>query len=762
MAVPVLPSSATSQGEPGAPFRAGMIPALADGFLPRTETAPRLPSALIPGAVVILAPEGPAAADASGSPGSLAGSPGSLAGSPGSLAGSPGPSAGAAASATGGGMAADWAGVTGKTQIAAAYADAFHRAGAGIIWAQAGSRVSLLASYASAAPALGIDASQGADATSRHLMAVLAQTAQPCLVVLDDLRDPADVQGLIPRGPACMTLITTADGRLIPGSWRAQIVPVSPFSAREAMSYLRGRLRSDWDQRAGMINLVTEIGGDPGPLAQASGVIAVSRLSCREYADRFVTRRQQMTRAGGAIPPVAIVTLALAVDRADQLDAAAWPVLVIAAVLDGQRIPSSVFDTSAVARYVTGQTQPDVAAMAETLRLLAHIGVAGIDPQPGGLIVRISRQVLAAVRAALTREDHDRALAAAVAAVTEAWPDDEPPAWLGCMLATCSASLWRAAGDRLWANGNCPRLLERTGEFLVSAGMVGAALPFWRNLSAAAERLLGPDHPDAIMIAGRVAALDLAAGEAASAAERYERISTQLQRRLGADNVAQIAAQLDLGRSLAADAQFGKAVAVFDQAAAGYKRVLGPDHLDTVAAGEQLASACLQAGERARAITLYRQAVADRVRLQGTRHPDTIAARQRLASAHLAAGDVKAAMSEYRKVVADRQRELGENHIDTIAAIGDLGAALQAAGRTAQAVPMLEQARAGYERILGADHRDTLARCADLASAYNAIGWIVDAAMLLRETAERCDRLLPPGDPLTTSVRDLLASISSR
>jgi tetratricopeptide (TPR) repeat protein len=747
MAVPVLPSSAPSQGEPGAPFRVGMIPALADGFLPRTETAPRLPSALIPGAVVVLAPEGPAAADASGSPGSLAGSPG--------------PSAGAAASATGGGMAADWAGVTGKTQIAAAYADAFHRVGAGIIWAQAGSRVSLLASYASAAPKLGIDASQGADSAARHLMAALAQTAQPCLVVLDDLRDPADVQGLIPRGPACMTHITTADGRLIPGSWRAQIVPVSPFSAREAMSYLRGRLRSDWDQRAGMINLVTEIGGDPGPLAQASGVIAVSRLSCREYADRFVTRRQQMTRSAGAIPPVATVTLALAVDRADQLDAAAWPVMVIAAVLDGQRIPSSVFGTRAVARYVTGQAQPDVAAMAETLRLLAHLGVAAIDPQPGGLIVRISRQVLAAVRAALTREDHDRALAAAVAAVTEAWPADEPPAWLGCMLATCSASLWRAAGDRLWA-GNCPRLLERTGEFLVSAGMVGAALPFWRNLSAAAERLLGPDHPDAIMIAGRVAALDLAAGEAASAAERYERISTQLQRRLGTDNVAQIAAQLDLGRSLAADAQFGKAVAVFDQAAAGYKRVLGPDHLDTVAAGEQLASACLQAGERARAITLYRQAVADRVRLQGTRHPDTIAARQRLASAHLTAGDVKAAMSEYRKVVADRQRELGENHIDTIAAIGDLGGALQAAGRTAQAVPMLEQARAGYERILGADHRDTLARCADLARAYNAIGWIVDAAMLLRETAERCDRLLPPGDPLTTSVRDLLASISSR
>jgi tetratricopeptide (TPR) repeat protein len=734
MAVPVSPSSASFRGGPGGPVRAGAIPALADGFLPRTETAPRLPPALIPGAIVVLAPE----------------------------ASSADRSAGDAASANGRSrVIADQACVTGKTQMAAAYAESLHSSGAGIIWADAGSRVSVLASYATAAAALGVDRGEGADTIARRVLALLAEPDQPWLVVLDGLRDAADVQNLIPRGPACMTLITTADARLIPDAWRALILPVRPFSAREAMSYLRARLRSDWDQRAGMINLVTEIGGDPGALAQASGVIAVSPMSCRQYADKLILRRQQMTRADGTVPPVATVTLALAVERADQLDPATWPTLVIAAVLDGQRVPSAVFYTGAIARYVAAQAQPDVSGMAETLRLLTYLGLAAIDPQPDGLVIRISQPVLAAVRAALTREDHDRALAAAVAGVTEAWPDDEPPVLLGCMLAICSASLWRAAGDRLWADGNCPRLLRRTGEFLISAGMLGAALPFWANLSAAAERLLNPDHPDALVIAGRLAALHLAAGEPARAASRYEWISSQLQRRPGADQSAQIAAQLDLGRSLAADGQLGKAVAVFDQAAAEYKRVLGPDHLDTVAAREHLGAACVQAGEGARAVTLYRQALADRMRLQGARHPDAIAARQRLASACLAAGDVKAAVSEYKKVVADRQRELGENHLDTVAAIGDLGSALHAAGRTAQAMPMLEQARAGYEQILGADHRDTLARCAELARAYYAIGWIVDAAVLLQETGERCDRLLPRDDPLTSSVRELLASIST-
>jgi tetratricopeptide (TPR) repeat protein/KaiC/GvpD/RAD55 family RecA-like ATPase len=742
MAVPVLPSSTVSGDVPGRPVRTGVFPALADGFLPRTETAPRLPSALLPGAIVVLAPERPATSGQPESSGRSAGQ--------------------APTAASSGGMTANWAGITGKTQVAAAYADSLYRSGAAVIWADASSRASVLASYATAAATLGVNLAQGADATARRLLAALDQSAQPWLVVLDGLRDPADVRSLIPSGPACMTLITTAGARLIPDSWHALILPVGPLSAREAMSYLRGRLRSDWDQRAGMINLVTEIGGEPGALAQASGVIAVSPLSCRQYADKLYTRRDQMTRAAGAVPPVAMVTLALAVERADQLDPAAWPTMVIAAVLDGQRVPAAVFHTGAVAGYVTGQARPDVSATARTLRLLTHLGLAAVDPQPDSLIVRFSQPVLDAVRGALTREDHDRALAVAVAGVTEAWPDDEPPVWLGCMLAICSASAWRAAGDRLWTDGNCPRLLRRAGEFLISAGMLGAALPFWANLSATAERLLDPDHPDALMIAGRVAALHLEAGEPARAAVRYEWISSQLQRRPDADQAAQIAAQLDLGRSLVADGQFGKAVAVFGLAAAEYRQVLGPDHLDTVAATELLAAACLQAEERARAITLYRQALADRIRLQGARRPDAIAARQRLASAYLATGDIKAAISEYKKVVADRQRELGENHLDTIAAIGDLGVALQAAGRSAQAVLMLEQARAGHEQLLGTDHRDTLARCADLARAYNAIGWIVDAAVLLRETAERCDRLLPQRDPLTADIRKLLASISGR
>jgi len=47
----------------------------------------------------------------------------------------------------------------------------------------------------------------------------------------------------------------------------------------------------------------------------------------------------------------------------------------------------------------------------------------------------------------------------------------------------------------------------------------------------------------------------------------------------------------------------------------------------------------------------------------------------------------------------------------------------------------------------------------NLAHAYYAVGRIGDAASLLRETAERCDRVLSPNDPLTRTVWESLSNI---
>jgi len=77
----------------------------------------------------------------------------------------------------------------------------------------------------------------------------------------------------------------------------------------------------------------------------------------------------------------------------------------------------------------------------------------------------------------------------------------------------------------------------------------------------------------------------------------------------------------------------------------------------------------------------------------------------------------------------------------------------------ASAVYSYEQARSGYERVLGPDHPDTLDVCLRLALAYYQVGRLGDARTLLRGTAERCERVLPPGDPLTAQAQASLADI---
>jgi Tetratricopeptide repeat len=91
-----------------------------------------------------------------------------------------------------------------------------------------------------------------------------------------------------------------------------------------------------------------------------------------------------------------------------------------------------------------------------------------------------------------------------------------------------------------------------------------------------------------------------------------------------------------------------------------------------------------------------------------------------------------------------------------------LAAAYLHADRTTSALQMFEQARADSERVLGADHPDTLARCATLADIYNSVGLLTDAKRLLEDTAERCERALPPDDPLNQAVRESLARIAGR
>ena len=660
----------------------------------------------------------------------------------------------------------DWRGTTGKTQLARYFAESLWRSpGVDVLtWVVASSRASVLSGFVQAAAAMGISDAGDAESMAARFIDWLSKTNRPWLVVLDDLRDAADLRGLWPAGPTGRVLITTANPALISGEQRVLALPVPVFSTREAMNYLSGRLSTDPDQRSGAIDLIGDLGCEPTALAQASAVIAGSGMSCRDYRQYFTQRQKQLAEAGRAEASATAVTWTFSAEYAEHLSpgVSIRSLVTLAALLDGHGIPGAVFTTKAAGLLVMSEVAqpPDPQRTWNAIVGLQQAGLMTVDPPGTPPAVRISPVIQAAIRAAVPKDLYDRAARAAADALLEIWPRDDPRSRLAADLRSCAVSLRQAARDLLWADGHCHPLLMLAGQSMDTARLTGPAVAYWREFAVDSERMLGSGSLETLMVADYLGQALMTAGQPAEAVSVFRRVLDGRAGTLGPDHPAAIAAKVSLGRALAAIGQPDDAVAVLEEAVAGSELVRGADHLDTLAAREELAAAAQAAGRPAEAIRAYQHALADRERIQTPQHPDTMTTGLGLADAYLASGQTKDAIAQYKRVLADRDGLLGPDHPDTLLARGKLAAANFAAGRMATALQQYEETGTGYERTLGADHPTTLACQADLARAYYATGRLGDAMNLLTNIIARGERSLPQGDPLTQKMRETLANIT--
>ena len=704
-----------------------MVPALAEGFIARPETAPGLTAALRAGAAVALVP------DRAPDPG---------------LASVP--------------AAQDWLRSSGKTQLAVASAESLWQSGEVdlLVWIDATSRASVLAGYAAAtAEATGRNQASSCESVAAQFVDWLSETSCSWLVVLDDLADPAAMAGLWPAGPSGRVLVTANDAAVLPSGM--QVLPVGPFNSREALGYLMARLATDPSQRLGAVELINELGFAPAALAQASAVIVSSGVSCHNYRDYFIRRRDQLTDSSGAAPPPAAVTWMFSFEHAGQLSAggSAKFLLALAAMLDGHGIPRNVLATPAAGDYQGGgATAAGGEGTSAALEALERAGLLTVESVTAPPTVQISPVLQVALRAAMPEGMHDRTARAAADALLQAWPERDPPGWPASGLRACAAALRQISGDLLWAGG-CHPVLLRAGESLNSARLTEAAVGHWRDLATTCDRLLGAGHPDTMLACQRLADAYLAAGRANEAIPWFQWVLDTQIRRLAPDHRDVLEARRRLGHALVAALQFQGAITLLERVVADFERICGPGHTDTLGARDELAAAYLAAGRYSDAIALYQRTLADRERIQGANHPQTMTTRQGLGDSYLADGRSKDAVSVYKRMLAGRERILGPDHLDTIKARNSLGAAYQKMGKTAAAEQAYEQARAGFERVLGPRHPDTLRCRVELARVYGRLGRYGDERALLRGTVDRLERTLPKDDPLITELRESLADI---
>ncbi len=724
-----MPSPDRPAGLPARRFRVGEVPPLAEGFTDRPDTARGIVEALVPGSTVALVPgstfaEGPQ----------------------------------------------NWLGACGKTQLAVLLAESLWRSGAIdiLVWISATSRSSVLTGYVEASvAATGIEPSGTAESVAARFVNWLATTTRSWLVVLDDLPDAAELEGLWPQGPAGRVVITSAQATVVTGRRGAQVYPVGFFSTREALGCVTERLSVNPAQRQGAIDLIEALGREPLALAQAASVVANSALACKDYRDYFVRRRQQIGVGAGEVPSAASVTWTLSLGQAELLrpGESVRLMLVFLALLDGHSVPGTLFATPSVSAYL-GTSGPTFTPVVDskpawdTLLAIEQAGLIRINRASSPPTVIMHSVVQAAVKQAAPGHFHGRAARAAASALLEAWPADEPQPWTAESLRANAASLHAAATDVLWAEG-CHPLLLAAGRSLDAARLAGPAVEYWRELAVRCDNKLAPGHPDALVVASELATAYLAAGYGAEAVTWYRRVLAERSRELAPGHPSIIAARVNLARALVMAGDATEAVTVLRRAITESEQFRGAGHPDTLAVRDELAAAQRAAGQADAAIRLLSRTLAERERLQGPGDGHTLATRDQLAAAYLAQGKTKDAISHYRRVLGDRERVLGNGHPDTITTRASLAAAYHAAGRMPLAVQLSEQTCTESEQVLGPDHVETLTRRANLAHLYYAVGRVGDAKTMLRDTAARCERVLPFGDPLTQDVQQSLANISS-
>ena len=430
------------------PLRCGPVPPLADCHSTRPETGLGRIGKLDPGDTLILVP-----APGVATPGlddSAVGGPARPRPPPAALLTSSASGGSAYLSASGGSAYLSASGGTGKTQLAAALTHQLwdSRAVDLLTWVKASNRNAILTGYALTLAELGA-ADPGDDllAAAQRFLAWLSRTERRWLVVLDDLADPADLDGLWPAGTDGRVVVTARrDGTLTAPNRR--IAPVPAFSTREALAYLSARLATDPGQRTEALDLAHDLDCQPLGLAHATAALICTGASCRDYRGWYHDRKRRMSAAsvppGGSPDAMGLagpdpagpdpagpdssglaspgpdspgpgldyaalghtgVTWSLAMDLADQIPPAdfARPALVLAALLDPAGIPGVVFTSPAACGYLTGHPAmpAEPAEARDAVHSLARAGLVTINPASTTRTVQVHPAIQAMTRGIL-------------------------------------------------------------------------------------------------------------------------------------------------------------------------------------------------------------------------------------------------------------------------------------------------------------------------------------------------------------------------
>ncbi|WP_405996076.1 FxSxx-COOH system tetratricopeptide repeat protein [Streptomyces sp. NBC_00986] len=690
-----------------------------------------------------------------------------------------------------GGVLAGMGGV-GKTQLAADYARTALSAGEldVLVWITASSGTAATSGYGQAGvEVLGADPADPTAAAQKFLSWLEPKgESEPCrwLVVLDDIADPAALNGMWPpSSPHGRTLATTRrQDAAMTGPSRRRI-DVGVFTRAEAADYLTEALAAhNRTEPADDITALThDLGCLPLALSQAAAYMIDAGKSCAAYRTLLADRTRTLAELSPDILPdgqnhTMAAAWSLSMDYADQLSPVglARPMLQLAAFLDPNSIPIGVLISQEARAYLaacrTNRSAPEDEMLAvsvddadgalRALRRLSliHIPSSAISSDRlngSSEVVRVHQVIQRATRDSLSAARYDRTARVAADALTAAWPNTERDTALTAALRANTAALLASGEDSL-LQPSAHVVLLLAGRSLGESGQVAAASEYFTRLHTLLRQHLGPDHLEVLVARGDLARWRGEAGDAAGAVTATEELLHDQLRILGPNHPEALITRSNLARWQGEAGDAAGAVTAYEELLHDQLPILGPNHPNTLTIRGNIAAWRGEAGDAAGAVTAYEELLHDQLRVLGPNHPDTLITRGNIAGWRGEAGDAAGAATATEELLHDRSRVLGPNHPDTLATRGSLARWRGAAGDAAGAVTAYEELLQDQLRILGPNHPSTLTTRGSLAGWRGEAGDAAGAVTAYEELLQDQLRILGPNHPSTLTTRGNLAA----